>query len=209
MPYCPDCGRHIALGDIECPECGSRIGADTPEGPTGTPEQAQQPRRSGQDPATRRRALGYASGVLGLLVVCAVGLEAVEGTDPIDVVDEWRAAWTGGDETAYGELWHPEATADPEAWWADELGSEPDESVRYTSESREVVEETPTTAAVRETFFLGHPSLDDRLQLTDVIDLRTVEDEWRIYGVRTEAVDPVSDCNRRLTVTGGGSLDCE
>jgi hypothetical protein len=102
------------------------------------------------------------------MVVGAVGMEALDERGPVDVVEEWRAAWVRGDETTYGELWHPGVAADPATWWADE-----------------------------------------RVRLTDVIDLRTADDSWRISGVRTESVATVSDCNRRLTITGRGRLDCE
>ena len=212
MPYCPDCGRHIALGDVQCPECGSRIGGEAPEGPTGPPApspERQEPQRPRPDSEERRRAITYAGGVLGLMVVGAVGMEALDERGPVDVVEEWRAAWVRGDETTYGELWHPGVAADPATWWADELGSAPETSLRYTSESRDVVEETATDAVVRETFLLWHPSFDERVRLTDVIDLRTADDSWRISGVRTESVATVSDCNRRLTITGRGRLDCE
>lgn len=171
MPYCPDCGRHIALGDVQCPECGTRIGGKAPEGPTGPPApspERQEPQRPRPDSEERRRAITYAGGVLGLMVVGAVGMEALDERGPVDVVEEWRAAWVRGDETTYGELWHPGVAADPATWWADE-----------------------------------------RVRLTDVIDLRTADDSWRISGVRTESVATVSDCNRRLTITGRGRLDCE
>ena len=221
MPYCPDCGRHIALGDVQCPECGSRIGGEAPEGPTGPPatgggtgppeqeRRPQKPRRSGQDPATRRRALGYAGGVLGVLVAGALGFEALDDTGPLDVVDDWRSAWAGGDGATYRELWHPETAGDPDTWWATESGPVADSSVRYESESREVIEQTGSRASVRETFLYGHPSLEDRHRLTDVIDLRTADGDWRIHGVRTEAVEAADDCRRRFTITGTTSLDCE
>ena len=221
MPYCPDCGRHIALGDVQCPECGSRIGGEAPEGPTGPPatgggtgppeqeRRPQKPRRSGQDPATRRRALGYAGGVLGVLVAGALGFEALDDTGPLDVVDDWRSAWAGGDGATYRELWHPETAGDPDTWWATESGPVADSSVRYESESREVIEQTGSRASVRETFLYGHPSIADRRRLTDVIDLRTADGDWRIHGVRTEAVEAADDCRRRFTITGTTSLDCE
>ena len=123
MPYCPDCGRHIALGDVQCPECGTRIGGKAPEGPTGPPApspERQEPQRPRPDSEERRRAITYAGGVLGLMVVGAVGMEALDERGPVDVVEEWR-----------------------------------------------------------------------------------------ISGVRTESVATVSDCNRRLTITGRGRLDCE
>jgi len=165
---------------------------------------------SSQEGATRRKALAAAGGVLGSMVLGTYAVERFVGDGPAEVVDAWRTAWTTGDADAFRTLWHPDATQ-PGSWSADALArpSEPDASLQYIGEERDVIERTETRASVRDVFVLGHPEFETRRRHDTVVDLRTAEGAWRVFEERLEGTESVTDCRRVITITGPGTIECE
>lgn len=225
MPYCPDCGRHVAPGDDTCAECGQSISAALAAGrDDGGPDKGdQRPARDGpeerdgsrsrrdqgQDPIKRRRALAAAGGVLGTTVVGVYAIERFGSDGPKEVVGAWRTAWVTGDTSTFRTLWHPDATQ-PDTWPADALDrpSTPDDLLFYVGEDRELLERTETTATVRDVFALGHPEFDTEYRHHTEVDLRTVDSNWRVFEERLEQTEPVT-CRRYFSITGSDTFECQ
>lgn len=238
MPYCPACGHHVAPGDATCSECGESIadalaaGRSTPgsrsppdgrgdgerdsgrDRPTdrGDPSDAETPEAMATaqaDPHTRRRVLAAAGGVLGTMVLGTYAIDRVAGGGPTDAVGAWRTAWVTGDAETFRRLWHPSATQ-PDAGAADALGrpSEANAALEYIGEERAVLERAETRASVSDVFVLGHPDFETRRRHETVVDLRTVDGNWRVVRERLERTEPTS-CRRTITITGPGRLVCE
>jgi len=157
------------------------------------------------DERTRRTAITYAAGCLGLTVLGAAGLEFVSEEGPKDAVGAWRAAWEAGDATTYREYWHPEAPARE----GKHRRGAADERLQYTVQDRELLDRDGATATVRDAFVLEHPGFETRRRFVDVVDLQTVSGSWLIRAVRTESVEEATDCSRGFSATGTTSLTCE
>jgi len=223
MPYCPECGRYISLGDTSCPECGCSLddGTDDSPGPQhdsrrgerdsrrdGTPGETER-HADQQTGKPRRVALAYAGGALGLTVLGAWALQLFDNEGPKDAIEAWRDAWTSGDDEAYRAFLHsgsPRRTAGTD----DEQSrlATADASLLYASESREVLEKTDTRASVREVYLLTDPEFETPRRITDVIELRTEDGNWRIWDYRREDSEVATDCRQSVTITGAGSIQC-
>jgi hypothetical protein len=231
MPYCPNCGRYISLGDTSCPECGCSLADGTEDSPgpqhesrddgTESRREEREPRR-GETPTgsgrnadqqtgkTRRVALAYAGGALGLTVLGTWALGLFDDEGPKDAIEAWRTAWASGDDEAYREFLHSESPRQTGRRNDDQSRlATADESLRYVGETREVLDRTDTEASVRDVYLLTRPEFENPRRITDVIDLRTEEGDWRIWDYRTEQSEQATNCSRSVTVTGLRSLECE
>lgn len=231
MPYCPNCGRYISLGDTECAECGSSLadGMEDGAGPAhdssagnehDRPDEGEPPRDESTEQAaensseqtgrTRRTALAFAGGILGLMVVGTWGLETLDETGPKDVVGNWRDAWIARDAETFGDLWHSDSPRQAEAI-ADQYSRVdiPDGPLQYYGETRKLLDKTDTTASVRDVFLLTNPESAVPRRINDVVELRTENGAWRIWNYRTEHSEQASGCSRGINITGLGDLECE
>lgn len=217
MPYCPDCGRHVAPGDDACPECGRSIAAalagagPTGPAPTQDPDRDDEPRAAratAEDPVTRRRMVAVGGGVLAAMVVGTYALENVGRDGPADVVGAWRTAWAGGDDETFRSLWHPDASR--AEWPGDETErpAEADASLVYVGRDRTVRDRGANRAVVDDVFLLDHPDYEEWRQLTTVVELRTAGDRWRIWAERVTDVERRPDCRRRFSITGSVYIEC-
>jgi len=170
-------------------------------------ERAPPARLHREDAQDRRTAIKYGLGVLGLMVVGAFGLEFVREDDPEDAVEAWRTAWVEGDTAAYRDLWHSESPA--REGGGDRFRPEPDSDLQYIPQERTVLDRADGAATIRDVFLLDHPEFETRRLVTDIVDLRTEDGDWVVWDYRTEAVGPVTDCDRSFTITGGVEIECE
>jgi len=223
MPYCPNCGRHVALGDPECAECGQSVaealagggdpgaGYGDEDGPR-EPPAADRPSMAADqsDPATRRKVLAGAGGILGAMVLGTFVVERLSGDGPVEAVDVWRRAWVTGDDDPFEALWHPEAAGRTD-WPAGDptRPAAPDPTLEYNEEDRSVLEQSDGRATVRDVFILGHPEFESRHRLDTRVELRTVSGDWRIWRERLAGSEPVTDCNRILSIGGSSRISCE
>jgi hypothetical protein len=199
-----------------CGESLDDASADGPEQDRQEPRPARRERggrgpparRHEEDAEDRRTAITYGLGVLGLMVVGVFGLEFLREDDPTDAIEAWRTAWADGDTAAYRDRWHSESPA-REGTDGDRFRPEPDSDLRYISEERSELGRTDGQATVRDVYLLNHPDFEVRRRVTDTIDLRTENGDWAVWDYRTEAVEPVSDCDRSFTITGGTRIECE
>lgn len=217
MPYCPDCGRHVAPGDDACPECGLDIAAALagggPTGPASAPEprsgdDSPPPRPSGDDPVSRRRALAAGGGVLAAMVAGTYALEHVGQDGPVEVVGAWRDAWASGDAETFRSLWHADGRLNDWPGDAADRPAAPDASLAYVGQERTVRHRGADRAVVEDVFLLDHPDYEDWRLLTTVVDLRTEDDRWRIWTERVTDVTRRPDCRRHFSITGSVHIDC-
>jgi hypothetical protein len=159
---------------------------------------------------TRRTALAWAGGALGLTVLGTWILGLVDDEGPKDAIEAWRSAWHSGDNEAYREFWHSESPR-----WTDRTDDEQsrfltvDASLRYVSESRKTIEQTDTRASVRDVYLLVGAEFETPRRITDVVDLRTENGNWRIWDYRRESSEKATNCRQNVTITGSGSIQCE
>lgn len=179
------------------------------------------PRRSGtrarternadaQTGKTRRTALAWAGGALGLTVLGTWALGVFDDEGPKDAIEAWRSAWTSGDDEAYREFLHsgsPRRTAGTEG--RQSRLATADSTLGYTNETREVLDRTDDEATVRDVYLITGPEFQNPQRGTDVIELRTEDGDWRIWDYRAEQLQEATDCRQNITITGIRSLECE
>jgi len=228
MPYCPNCGGHVGWGDDSCSMCGESLDEGSADDSTSEQERRSAGGREQQSPDRRERegdgrapparlhredaqdrrtAIKYGLGVLGLMVVGAFGLEFLREDDPEDAVEAWRTAWAEGNTATYRDRWHSESPA--LGGDGNRFRPEPDGDLQYIPQERTVLDQTDDAATVRDVFLLDHPEFEVRQRVTDVVELRREDGNWVVWDYRTEAVEPVTDCDRSFTITGGVEIECE
>lgn len=212
MPYCPNCGHYISLGDTACSECGCSLaeGMESERSPEPRQQSEQRERnRNKQEGRTRRLALASAGGILGLMIFGTWGLGQFDERGPKDALEEWWTAWMNGDADAYRTLWHSESpipARDGEEF--PELAA-PAERMEYIGETRETVERTDTEALVRDVFVLTDAAFENPRQITALIDLRTEDGNWRIWDYRREETEQLDTCRQTVSITGLSTVECE
>lgn len=231
---CPECD--CSLGDGADDESGPRRGSppERPQRP-GPREDAAASRRDGpasrhgesgsrrsdtrtrigrnadaQTGKTRRTALAWAGGALGLTVLGTWALGLFDEEGPKNTIEDWRNAWSTGDSGTYRELFHSESPR-LRTGRDDEQSrlATADASLRYVGENREVVDEGETRASVRDVYLLIDTEFETPRRITDVVELRTENGNWRIWDYRRVGSEQATDCRQNVTITGSGSIECE
>lgn len=127
---------------------------------------------------------------------------------PEEVVKTWREAWAQSDAETYERLWHPDRPEPERTLGVERLDIGTGAPAYYLHENAETVDQTDTAAWVRETFVTG-ADLESLRRFAVRVELRTVENDWRVWDVQTEFTEPVEECRRQPNLVGMSSPECE
>jgi len=112
-------------------------------------------------------------------------------TGPVAVARRSWEAWIAGDFEAYEQLVHTDSPLRDN--WPQDIAENfgPPEGAELTVESRELVEQGETQATVREVY-VWDPADGSADRVTDDLELRTEEGDWRFWDVQNADVEPVT-----------------
>ena len=170
-----------------------QAGGQPPGGqsPGGQPPGGQPPHggesAGGSDDTTRRNLLLGAGGALAIVGGWYVFLREDRG--PLDVIEDLWEAWESGDRERFQELFHSRSPVREESWWTDTEYwmdfDEHSEGVDWSLEQREVVRESESAAEVEEVYTWRDYENDYHRRITDLYELRTDDDEWKVWEIET------------------------
>lgn len=219
--FCPSCGaavgaeRHAGSGasaHADGTEPGTKRGGSEPARQTEAPEPARAGdqgarQRAGEPESAPRHGGSSGSGigrrellVGGTLAFGAVGGWALflreESEGPVDVVEASWDVWEADDGEGFRELVHSESPIRETNWWNDDSYWEErfgrQEGLKWELEERTLVEETETAASIREVYIWDPPE-GTRSRVTDVVELRTEDDEWKIWERENEEYEELEE----------------
>lgn len=141
----------------------------------------------------RRKCVAMIGTVGGLSIAGCLSL----GDDPDDVVAAYATAWEEGDRQRADEIIHSDSPWRDDEWWLDdEHDFGPTEEVTWWEfEEWEVTDESESVAIVRQ-ISVWDISDEEPYRLTEDWELRTDDDEWKIWDVEhieTEELDETPD----------------
>lgn len=145
----------------------------------------------------RRELLGSAALAGAGAVGWYVFVRNDDTSGPLDALDKSWTYWENGNAEAYKALVHSESPDRDESFWTDEtywndFGKE--DGVEWNIVERTFEERTDTRAVVEEIYFWSSPD-QDPVHITDHVELRVENGDWKVWTREYISSEPVEDSN--------------